>query len=377
MCRPSFGEEECEAVRDCLMSGWVSTGPRVQAFGEALQDYFGGRHVLPVGSNTAGMYVALKALGVGPGDEVITTPLTFTATANVIEVVGANPVLCDVDPHTRNIDLQDVASKITPRTRVILPVHFAGLPVSLKGLEALGKEHHVRIIEDAAHALGTSDQGQLVGSTGDIQVFSFHANKNLATGEGGCIVTGDDALFEQLKPLHFHGLDRLAWDRFQKKGKSTYDVVVAALKFNMTDMQGALGLCQIKKFPALQEKRRRLAQRYLEALADVDGLILPEDHKGHAWHLFSPLLCLETLRVDREAFVEALKQHNVGASVHYQALHLFSYYRQKYHYKEGDFPHAEAIAASTVSLPLFPDLTFEDQDRVVEVVKKLVKELRR
>lgn len=373
LVRPTFGEEECAAVSTCLRSGWVTTGPKVQEFQEKLSKYFDGAHVLALSSNTAGMYLSLQALGIGPGDEVITTPMTFTATANVIEVLGAKPVFVDCDPETRNIDLQTAEKAITPKTRALLPVHFAGIPVPLHDLYALAHKHNLRVIEDAAHALGSVSEKHKVGSWGDIQVFSFQANKNLSTAEGGCIVTRDAQLFETLKALHFHGFDRSAWDRFQRKGKATYDIVAPALKFNMMDIQAALGLCQFEKFARMQEQRRILFQRYLEKLASVEQLVLPADHPGHAYHLFAPLLKLKMLRVDRAEFMQALKDEGVGSSVHYNPVHLFSFYKEKYGYKEGDFPHAEAIGCSTISLPLFPDCSLEDQDYVVEILVRLLR----
>ena len=374
LARPSFGEAECDAVRKCLLSGWVTTGPNVARFQEVLSAYFNKRSVLALNSNTAGLYLSLKALGIGPGDEVITTPLTFAATANAIEVVGARPVFSDVDPKTRNLDLKLAAAKVTPKTRAIIPVHFAGLPLSLKGLDDFRKAHNVRVIEDAAHAIGAFDGEDKVGARGDIQVFSFHANKNLSTAEGGAIVTKDEVFLKHLQKLHFHGLDRSAWDRFQKKGQTTYDIVEPALKFNMTDIQAALGLCQFERFETLQEKRQGLASRYLEGLSDCPYLEMPPQSPGHAWHLFAPLLNLDKLTCSRDELMAVLKERDIGTSVHYQVLHMFSYYRKKYNYLENAFVEAERIGRSTISLLFFPDLSENDQDYVVDTLWKTLAE---
>lgn len=377
LSRPSFGEAECDAVRKCLLSGWVTTGPNVARFQDVLSKYFKGRKVLALSSNTAGLYLSLKALGIGAGDEVITTPLTFAATANVIEVVGARPVFCDVDPKTRNIDLSKAAEKVTSKTKALIPVHFAGIPVSLKGLADFKRAHNVRIIEDAAHAIGAVDGKDRVGAVGDIQVFSFHANKNLATAEGGAVVTNDSDVFDQIQKLHFHGLDRSAWDRFQKKGRAGYDIVAPALKFNMTDIQAALGLCQFERFETLQEKRQYLADRYLKGLSMCPYLEMPPEHNGNAWHLFAPLLRLDKLKCKRSTLIEVLKDRDVGTSVHYKPVHLFSYYKDQYGYSSGQFPHAEDIGSRTLSLPFFPDLSENDQDYVMEVLQSTLAEFER
>ena len=377
LVRPSFGEEEYAAVKNCLTSGWVTTGPSVAAFEQALKDYFEAPYVLALSSNTAGLYLSLRALSVGPGDEVITTPLTFAATANVIEMTGATTVFCDVDPLTRNICLKELAQKITPKTRAILPVHMYGLPLEMKKLYKIAETFNVRIIEDAAQAMGAKDAGKKIGSLGDTQVFSFHANKNITTCEGGCLVTRDEALFQKVKSLHFHGFDRPAWDRFQKKGKGDYDIVAPGLKFNMTDLQAAIGLCQLKKIKTFQEKRTALAMRYLKAFEDCPYLEVPPQHQGHCWHLFSPLVHFDRIKLSRSELMMQLKEQNIGTGIHYKPLHHFSYYAKKYAYKEGAFPHTEKIGYNTISLPLFPALTFSQQDDVIQQLKTLLEKYRK
>ncbi len=370
-CRPSLSEEAIQEVVDCLRSGWVTTGPRVQTFEKELGRYIGAPHVLTLASATAGLYLALQGLGVGPGDEVITTPLTFAATVNVIALVGARPVLADVDPQTYNLDIDQVAKKITPRTKVILPVHFAGLPVDMEALNRLAQKHHVRVVEDAAHAIGSTFKGQKIGGFGDIQVFSFHATKNMMTGEGGALVTRDGDLIEKLGKLRFHGIDRPAWDRFSKKGSPHYDVVVPALKFNMTDMQAALGIHQLRDLDTFISKRHALAMRYMDLLKARPYFDLPaqgDETYGHSWHLFAPQIREKDLGMDRDSLLQALKDHNIGTSLHYRPVHLFSCYQEAYGYRPGDFPVAEEIGQRVLSLPLFPDLTEADQDRVVSAL---------
>ena len=374
--RPSFNAETLQEVMDCLQSGWITTGPRVQQFESDLAAYIGAPHVLTLTSATAGLYLALLALEIGPGDEVITTPLTFAATINVIALVGATPVLVDVDPLTYNIDLDQLEARITPRTKVIMPVHFAGLPVDMIRLNALAQKHGLRVIEDAAHAIGTQCQGQGIGSFGDIQVFSFHATKNMTTGEGGALVTRDPELEKKISVLRFHGIDRPAWNRFSQKGSPHYDVITPAIKFNMMDIQAALGLHQLKHLDSFIERRTLLVERYRAAFDKRDYLTcppLPRAGDRHAWHLFAPCVNEAAMGMDRDTLLATLKENHVGVSLHYRPVHLFSAYQKDYGFKEGDFPVAEDIGRRTFSLPLFPDLTFEEQDRIIATLDRIAK----
>lgn len=368
---PSLSEAAIQEVVDCLRSGWITTGPRVQRFEEALANYFQAPHVLALSSGTAGLYLALKATGLQSGDEVITTPLTFAATLNTIVSAGGKPVLVDVDPSTYNMDISQIEAALTPRTRALMPVHFAGLPVEMNGLYALAQKHGLRVIEDAAHAIGSHYQGQRIGSFGDIQVFSFHPNKNMTTGEGGCVVTRDPVVHQQISILRFHGIDRPAFDRFTKKGSPHYDIVQPGAKFNMMDLQAALGLHQLPALEGFIEKRQHLAQRYFKLLADVSQLILPPQGNGHNWHLFAPRIHPKASPLTRDAVMEALKERNIGTGLHYPACHLYSYYRKQFGFKEGDFPQAEEIGAQILSLPLFPHMTEAQQDRVVRALKEV------
>lgn len=372
--RPSISRAAIDEVVACLESGWITTGPRVQKFEQALKQYLGAPHVLALSSATAGLHLALVALDLQPGDEVITTPMTFAATLNTIVLAGGRPVLVDVEPHTYNMDVTRLADAIGERTRAIMPIHFAGLPVDLDPLYALAKKHGLRVIEDAAHAIGTEYRGRRIGAFGDTQVFSFHPNKNITTGEGGAIATRDEKYAARLALLRFHGMDREAWNRFGKTGSQHYEIVEPGYKYNMMDIQAALGLHQLPALDGFIRRRTELAQRYQRLLADWRKLALPRapsySHR-HAWHLYTPLVNAEAAGMNRDDFMQALKQRNIGTGLHYRAVHLYPYYRERFGFKRGDFPIAESIGDRIVSLPLFPDMTDVDQDRVVDAMRDM------
>lgn len=367
--RPSISPEALAEVSACLQSGWITTGPRVKKFEEMLRGYVQAPQVLTVTSATAGLFMVLKALNFQPGDEVITAPMTFAATLNVIVLAGGKPVLVDVERETYNIDVKKLAAAITPRTRAIMPVHFAGLPVDCDPLYALAEKHGLRVIEDAAHAIGTEYRGRKIGAFGDVQVFSFHPNKNITTGEGGAIALRDEKLAAELQLLRFHGMDREAWARFGKTGNQHYEIITPGYKFNMMDMQAALGLHQLPALDGFIARREELVQRYRQALSDWPEFILTKDpsypHR-HAWHLFAPLVNTgKGTRLTRDEFMAALKERNIGTGLHYRAAHLYPYYRDTYGWEPGDFPNAEFISDRIVSLPLFPTLTHAEQDHVI------------
>jgi len=372
--RPSISQAAIDEVVACLRSGWITTGPRAAKFESALKDYLGAPHVLALSSATAGLHLALLALKLEPGDEVITSPLTFAATFNTIVLAGGRPVLVDIEPSTYNLDVSKIADAITPKTRAIVPVHFAGLPVDLDPLYALAAEEDIRIIEDAAHAIGSEYRGRRIGSFGDTQVFSFHPNKNMTTGEGGAVATRDDALAKAVSLLRFHGIDREAWNRFGPKGQQEYEIVTAGYKYNMMDLQAALGLHQLAELDAFIARRTELAQRYQMRLNGWPQWTLPSapgfPHR-HAWHLYTPLINSETAGMDRAAFIRAMQDRQIGIGLHYRAVHLYPYYRQTFGFKPGDCPHAESVADRIVSLPLFPGMTDQDQDRVIDTMATL------
>jgi dTDP-4-amino-4,6-dideoxygalactose transaminase len=367
--RPTISEEAISEVVQCLRSGWITTGPRVKRFEQALSEYFETPDVQSCASATAGLLMALLSLDLKPGDEVITSPLTFVATFNTIVLAGGTPRLVDVEAGTYNLDVRQLESAIGPRTRVIMPVHFAGLPVDVDPLYALAKRHGLRVIEDCAHAIGSEYKGRRIGAFGDTQVFSFHPNKNITTGEGGCVVTRDAAMRQRIELLRFHGIDRGGeFAEFGKRGLPHYDVALAGYKFNMMDLQAALGIHQLPMLDGFIERRRQLVERYVSAFAGCDALRLPgraEFAHRHAWHLFAPLIVGASDSLNREAFMERMKADGIGIGLHYQAPHLSRYYREQFGFAPGDFPNAEFICERIVSLPLFPGMTDADQDRVI------------
>lgn len=360
--RPSIDEETIASVAEVLRSGWITSGPKVLAFEAALSEICGGRPVRAFNSGTATLEVALRLAGVGAGDEVITTPLTWVATANVILEVGATPVLVDIDPITRNIDLARIEGAITPRTKALIPVDLAGLPVDRDRLYALAKRHHLRVVEDAAQSFGASWNGQAIGSSGDFVSFSFHANKNLTTCEGGALVLPAD-----VDP----GLcERHRLQGFRRFADGGMDVDVLGGKFNLTDVAAAVGLGQLRHLHEFTERRRALARRYFAILDPALNLELPaQDFTNCNWHMFQPLLPAGT---DRGAFIAAMRDQGIGVGVHYPALHLFTLYRGL-GFTAGQFPHAESVGARTVTLPLFPAMNDADVDRVATALTRVLK----
>jgi dTDP-4-amino-4,6-dideoxygalactose transaminase len=363
--RPTLDDETILAVADVLRSGWITSGPQVQEFESALSRYLAGRPVRTVTSGTAALEIALLAAGIGPGDEVIVPAMTFVATANVVLRVGARPVVVDVDLGTRNIDPAAVESAIGTRTRAIIPVHFAGLPADIDRLQRIARRHGLRLIEDAAHAIGSACGDRRIGSFGDITCFSFHANKNLTTIEGGAIVAENPDELDAIERHRFHGLRKTAPDEF--------DVTLAGGKANLSDVAACIGIAQLRSLDRCNTSRRRLAHRYFERWARDPPVRLPErGDDGHSWHLFAPLLPLERLRITRAEFIRAMGTKGIGVGVHYPALHLFAPYRAL-GFRHGQFPNAERIGRETVTLPLFPAMTTDDVDRVVDTVDAVLR----
>jgi dTDP-4-amino-4,6-dideoxygalactose transaminase len=374
--KPSINQAAIAEVVDCLQSGWITTGPRVKLFEQALQDYLKSPFVSVLNSATSGLHLALKSFDLNPGDEVITTPMTFVATLNTIVHCGAKPVLVDVDLATYNIDIEQIKAAITPRTKVIMPVHYAGIPVDLDPIYALARQHGLRVLEDAAHAIGSFYKDRIIGSFGDTQVFSFHPNKVMTTGEGGCVTTNDEDIFNKINIMRFHGIDREAWNRNAKQGSQYYDVINPGYKYNMMDIQAALGIHQL---PALEEfiaKRTKLALRYQKILENWPEWILPSAPPypiRNSWYIYAPLINGEAAGLSRDDFMKRMKEHDIGTGLHYQAVHLYSYYQQQFGFKRGQFPNAEIISDNIISLPLFPDMRENEQDRVIETMCKIFK----
>jgi len=351
--RPLIDEETIAGVAEVLRSGWITSGPQVKAFEQAISTHCGGRPVRAYNSGTGALEVALRVAGIGPGDEVITTPLSWVSTASVILMVGARPVFVDVDPVTRNIDLDLAERAITNKTRAIIPVHLAGLPVNLDRLHALAATHKLRVIEDAAQAYGASWKGKAIGAQGDLVMFSFHANKNVTCAEGGCLVMPDEQSVPLAEKLRLMGVTRT--------GEDGMDVDVVGGKYNLTDVAARIGIGQLKRAAEFTARRRALAQRYFERFARKSGCELPvADFENSCWHMFQVVL---PPSMPRATFIEKMRGHGIGIGVHYPAMHLFTLFR-KLGWKEGDCPQAERIGRSIATLPLFPAMADEDVDRV-------------
>ena len=368
--RPTIDEATIAAVADTLRSGWIASGARVKQFEQALSDYIGGRPVRVVTSATEALEIALRVCGIGPGDEVITPAMSFAATANVICRVGARPVFVDVDLASRNIDVAATARAITPRTKAIMPVHFAGLAIDMDGLYTLARQHRLRVIEDAACAIGTLHQGRRIGSFGDIVCFSFHPNKNMTSIEGGAIVLPDASAVDAVDQHRFHGIRKDA-------AGQVADVLFPGAKANLSDVAAAVGLAQLARLEEFNARRRELVALYYSRLSTTPAFSLPaRGDGGHSWHIFAPLLPLSELSIDRAGYIAAMRAQDIGVGIHYPALHLFSCYR-KQGWNPGDFPNAERIGASIVTLPLFPLMSAQDVDRVISASRQIFAENRR
>jgi len=373
---PEIGDEEIAEVVDTLRSGWVTTGPKARRFEQAFAEFLGdtGLHAIAVNSATAGLHLALEALGIGPGDEVITTTHTFTATAEVVRYLGADVKLVDIDPATLNIDLQALEAAITPRTKAIMPVHYAGLAVDMDAIADIARRHGLKVVEDAAHALPTTWKGQLIGThASDAIVFSFYANKTMTTGEGGMLVTRDADLAARAKVMRLHGINRDAFDRFTAKVPSWYyEIVAPGFKYNLTDIAAALGLHQLQRLPGFQQRREQIAARYDEALADLPLILPPRPVNAgdtHSWHLYVVRLA-DDVAVGRDAVIDSLFADGIGVSVHYIPLHLHPYWKERYDLRPEQFPHSQKAYERMLTLPLYTRMTDADVERVITAVRK-------
>jgi len=373
---PEIGEEEIAEVVDTLRSGWVTTGPKARRFEQDFVQFLGddALQAIAVNSATAGLHLALEALGIGPGDEVITTTHTFTATAEVVRYMGADVVLVDIDPATLNIDPKAIEAAITPKTKAIMPVHYAGLSVDMDAVMAIARKHNLKVVEDAAHALPTTFKQQTIGTLqSDVTVFSFYANKTITTGEGGMLVTRDEAIAARCKVMRLHGISRDAFDRFTAKVPSWYyEIVAPGFKYNLTDIAAALGLHQLKRVRGFQVRREQIAKRYDEAFADLPIIVPPRPvNEGdlHAWHLYVVRLSDEA-KINRDQLIEALFADGIGVSVHYIPLHLHPYWRERYNLQPEQFPHSQRAYERMVSLPLYTKMTDADVERVITSVRK-------
>ncbi len=374
--RPSLGREEEEAVLSVLRSGWLTTGEVTARFEEEFARYTGAKHALAVSSATAGLHLALEALGVGPGSVVITTPYTFAATAEVVRYLGADPLFVDIDPDTFNIDPAAVEAACEECRRsgktvsAILPVHVAGLPCDMAAITRIAKRFSVPVVEDAAHAFPTRTAGGFVGNLGDAGAYSFYATKPMTTGEGGMLVTNRDDVARRGRIMRLHGIDHDVWDRYTAPGASwRYDVVAPGFKYNLTDIAAAIGRVQLRKAADFLARRAVIAHKYLEAFADLDFLKLPRAPAEHAWHLFIARIRPEKLGKDRDAFAAELVRRGIGISMHFIPLHVMSYYREKYGIEAESLPKAMECYRTAISLPLSPSLTDGEVERVINAVR--------
>lgn len=371
---PRIEEAEINEVVATLRSGWLSTGPKVARFEDMFRKYMGTGYAMALHSCTAGLHLAMIVSGLGRGDEIITTPMTFAATANVITHIGARPVFVDIDKHTMNIDPNLIEKSITKRTRAIIPVHFAGRPCDMDAIMSIAKKHHLLVITDAAHAIETVYKGQRVGNIGDMTVFSFYVTKNVCTGEGGMVTTNNKDWAEKVQMYGLHGMSKGAWHRYSDKGFKHYQVVFPGYKYNMMDIQAALGIHQLKRVNKYHKIREKIWKKYDRAFQGLP-LIIPtpaEKDTIHARHLYTPLLDIDKIRISRDAFQQALHNENIGTGIHFVALHLHPYYANTFGFKRGDFPNAEFVSDRTISLPLSAKLTEEDSDDVIRAVKKII-----
>jgi perosamine synthetase len=376
---PQIGEAEIAEVVDTLRSGWLTMGPKTFRFEQQFAEYVGARHAVAVASCTAGLHLALDAAGVGPGDEVVTSVYTFTATAAVILHLGARPVLVDVRPDTLTLDPDAAARHVTPRTKAIVPVHLAGRPCDMDALASLAATRDLAVVEDAAHALPARYRGRTVGAIGDMTVFSFYATKTITTGEGGMVTTDSDDHAALLRARRLHGISRDAWKRYRADGSWRYEVEYPGYKCNMTDLAAAIGLHQLHRADEFHRARIRQAALYREGLADVPEIVVPDvpGDADHAWHLFIVQLDLGRLAIGRDEFIERLRDENIGTSVHFIPLNLHPAYQKRLGISPRDFPNAVAAYQRAISLPIYPGMTEDDVQDVIGAVRRLVKRHRR
>jgi dTDP-4-amino-4,6-dideoxygalactose transaminase len=373
---PDIGEEEIAEVIDSIRSGWLTTGPKTKQFEQDFAVFIGEDvEAIAINSGTAGLHVALEAVGVGPGDEVITTPYTFTATAEVIRYLGADPVFVDVDPKTFNIDAAKIEKAITRRTIAILPVHFAGLACNMDAILEIARKYGLKVIEDAAHALPATYKGKLIGTLGsDVTVYSFYATKTITTGEGGMVVTRNPEIAQRCRAMRLHGINRDAFDRYTSTKPSWhYEVIAPGFKYNMTDLAASLGIHQLRKAWAFQKRRAEMAASYDEAFKDLPIILPPKAPLGdvHAWHLYVIRL-KDEVKVSRDRFIELMAEKRIGCSVHFIPLHIHPYWRDRYSLKPEDFPNAYHAYAKAVSLPLYTKMSIKDQQRVIMAVREIL-----
>lgn len=376
---PDITEAEIAEVTEALKSNWITTGPRTRQLEQIFADYLEVPAALGLNSCTAGLHVALATAGIGPGDEVISTTYTFCATVNVIEHVGARPILVDICPDTLNIDPVQIEAAITPCTRAVIPVHYGGHCCDMSTIISIARQHNLTIIEDCAHSLPSTFDGQAAGTFGDFASFSFYATKTMTTAEGGMLVARDADLIDRARVFSLHGMSRDAWKRFSATGSWYYEVVTPGFKYNMTDLSAALGLVQFQRLEEMQQKRERIAEAYNQAFRAISALEIPTIRPGirHSWHLYPLRLNLNQLRIDRAQFIEELQAYNIGTSVHYIPIHLHPFYRDRYSYRPDSFPVAHREYERLISLPIYSTMSSQDINDVIEAVVTVVERFHR
>ena len=369
---PLIEQPEIDEVVECLQSGWIGSGPRVARFEEQFREYTGAGHALALNSCTAALHLAFHALGVGPGDEVIAPSMTFVATSNAAIHAGATPILVDCDRQTMNIDPAAIEAAVTPRTRAIVVVHFAGRPCEMDAILAIARKHDLRVVEDCAHGIETEYHGRHVGTFGDVGCFSFYVTKNVVTGEGGMAIAARQDLADRMRTLALHGMTKDAWKRFSDKGYLHYDVVEAGFKYNMMDIQAAIGIHQLARVERTRRRRAEIWQAYCAAFGDLPVFLPapPAPDTRHALHLFTLLIDTDHTHVSRDEFLAAMTARNIGTGVHYRAVHLHPFYQQRFGYRAGQIPNAEWISERTVSLPISPKLSDDDVSDVIRAVRE-------
>ena len=371
---PKIEQAEIKELVAIMRSGWLGTGPRVEMFENAFRKYKGAGHAVAVHSCTAALHLSFIAAGISPGDEVITTPMTFCATVNAILHAGGTPILADIDPLTLNIDPKEIIKKVSSRTKAIVPVHFAGRACDMDALTAIAAEHKLKIIEDCAHAIETEYKGSKAGTFGDFGCFSFYVTKNVATGEGGMVLARDERDASRIKTLALHGMTKDAWKRFGDDGYKHYQVVECGFKYNMMDLQAGIGIHQLKRVEKNWKRRKEIWNKYMRTFANLPvGLpAIPEPNTRHAYHLFTLQVGKETSGISRDRFIDAMSANNIGVGVHYLSLPEHPYYQNTLGWKPADYPHAARIGRSTVSIPLSAKLNDEDVDDVIAAVKSIL-----
>ena len=372
-------DEEISAVLDVLHSGWLTTGPRVREFEAKFARYTGAAQAVAVSSCTAALHLALAAIGIGEGDEVIVPTMTFASSGNAILYFKARPILVDCGKETFHVDPEQIEKSITSHTRAILPVHYAGYPCDMDAILSIARSHKLKVVEDAAHALPCHYKDKMVGTLGDITCFSFYATKTLTTGEGGMLTTENSEFAERMRRLSLHGISKDAWKRYTADGSWRYDILETGYKYNMTDLLASMGIAQLAKCDAMCARRRSIAERYNRALSSLDAYEVPPTpaDSSHAWHLYVLQVNPSALSIDRNRLIEELKSHGIGTSVHFIPLHLHTLYQECLGYRNGDFPNAENRFERAISLPIYPSMTDEDTDRVVGTLHQIAQEYRR